>query len=193
MLQIPQAFYKICLTPCLAKVNLISSKSLPIVPLKGIAGTAARSHQLSLVQAPGMRLNATPHKVVKRHSVATKSWSVRVSLGNASNRLQAAQAFQDVQDFQTELVSVSSDFTHWTCLFIFSISLKWQSDTTACKQIRCWSRLTWPAHTFQLDPNMQKTCVVDHGVCWSLLRRWIKSGKHFTSTSNKDWELLQVE
>ena len=61
------------LLACLAKVNLISSKSLPIVPLKGIAGTAARSHQLSLVQARGMRLNATPHKVVKRHSVATKS------------------------------------------------------------------------------------------------------------------------
>jgi len=57
MLHIPQAFYKICLTPCLAKVNLISSKSLWIVPLKGTADIAARSHQLSLVQPLGMRLD----------------------------------------------------------------------------------------------------------------------------------------
>ena len=68
MLHIPQTFYKICLTPCLAKVNLISSKSLPIVPLKGIAGIAAWSHQLSLVQAPGMRLDTmlVPAETMKK-------------------------------------------------------------------------------------------------------------------------------
>ena len=80
MLQIPQAFYKICLTPCLAKVNLISSKSLPIVPLKGIAGTAARSHQTFLGASSGHAIERNSpqsreaaqrcHKIVKRQGVA---------------------------------------------------------------------------------------------------------------------------